>query len=246
MNRLSEDKEPRTTDRAARATWRLWAGWLLIAIAVVSLGFGLFAVDWDAVLRTVQDRRHDWQRWAEENPWLAVSAYFSVYVLWTGLSLPGAPILTLLGGALFGLWQGVILISFASTTGATLAYLSSRFLLRDWVRQRFGHRLQATNQELARAGAWYLLALRLNPVIPFFLINLLFGLTDFTIGRYWCVSQIGMLPATIVYTNAGVQLANVASLKGILSWQVTLSLIALGLFPLAAAKLAQWLRSRRV
>ena len=245
MNRLSEGKEQGTTDQVTGAAWRFWAGWLLVAIAVLSLGYGLFAVDWDEALNNVQERRQAWQLWADEHHWLAAGSYFVVYVLFTGLSLPGAPILTLLGGAFFGLVEGVVLVSFASTTGATLAFLSSRFLLRDWVQQRYGQRLEAVNRELERAGAWYLLALRLNPVIPFFLINLLFGLTSFPVARYWWVSQVGMLPATVVYTNAGVQLAQVSSLSGIMSWQVTLSLIVLGLFPLAAAKLAQWLKSSR-
>ena len=244
MNRLSEGKEQGTTDNSAGAAWRFWAGWLLVAIAVLSLGFGLFAIDWNEALSNVQERRQAWQLWVDEHHSLAAVSYFVVYVVWTGLSLPGAPILTLLGGALFGLLEGVVLVSFASTTGSTLAFLSSRFLLRDWVQQRYGQRLEAINQELERAGAWYLLALRLNPAIPFFLINSLFGITSFPVARYWWVSQVGMLPATIVYTNAGVQLAQVSSLSGIMSWQLTVSLIALGLFPLAAAKLAQWLKTR--
>src|SRR5262245_14836310 len=120
MNRLSEGKEQGTTDKVTGPAWRFWAGWLLVAIAVLSLGVGLFAVNWDEALEAVQERRQAWQLWVDEHLWLAAGSYFVVYVVWTGLSLPGAPILTLLGGALFGLVEGVILVSFASTTGATL------------------------------------------------------------------------------------------------------------------------------
>jgi uncharacterized membrane protein YdjX (TVP38/TMEM64 family) len=244
---MNQDVPQPTSHRSPLTThqnWRLWIGSVLIAIAVVSLALSWFGVDWDEVLAAAQERRQEWQGWVDDDIWLAAGLYFAIYVVFTGLSLPGAVILTLIGGAFFGLWLGVVLVSFASTLGATLAFLSSRLLLGDWVQRRYGARLEAIHREMATSGGYYLLALRLNPVIPFFLINLLFGLTRISAARFWWISQLGMLPATFVYTNAGVQLAGVTSLRGIMSWPVLLSLIALGLFPLAARKIAQWLRKR--
>ncbi len=234
---MNQDQARATTHQS----WRLWLGLAFIAIALASLALSWFGVDWDEVLAAVQEHRQHWQGRVDDHIWLAAGLYFLIYVVWTAVSLPGALIFTLVGGAFFGLWRGVIVVSFASTLGATLAFLSSRFLLRDWVQQRYGQRLRVIQTEMDLAGGYYLLALRLNPVIPFFIINLLFGLTRISVIQFWWISQVGMFPATIIYTNAGEQLANISTLRGILSWQVIVSLIALGLFPLAARKLAQWL-----
>jgi len=140
----------------------------------------------------------------------------------------------LLGAALFGFWTSLLLVSFASTLGATLAFLSSRFLLRDWVQGKFGDKLNAINQGVERDGAFYLFSLRLIPVFPFFLINLLMGLTPISTARFYLVSQIGMLPGTAVYLNAGTQLAQIESLSGIVSPSVLASFALLGLFPIVA------------
>lgn len=141
----------------------------------------------------------------------AALIYFLVYVLLTAFSIPGATVVTLLGAALFGFWLSLLLASFASTIGATLAFLSSRFLLRDWVQAKFADKLQTINQGIERDGAFYLLSLRLIPIFPFFLINLVMGLTPISTWRYYWVSQLGMLPGTAVYLNAGTQLAEISS-----------------------------------
>ncbi|WP_154181275.1 TVP38/TMEM64 family protein [Vibrio furnissii] len=162
----------------------------------------------------------------------AALIYFLSYVFITAFSIPGAAVVTLLGAALFGFWLSLLLVSFASTIGATLAFLSSRYLLKEWVQTRFGDKLHAVNQGMTRDGAFYLLSLRLIPVFPFFLINLLMGLSPIALTRYYWVSQLGMLPGTAVYINAGTQLAQLDSLSGIISPAVLLSFALLGLFPL--------------
>ncbi|KJF84572.1 FAD-dependent oxidoreductase [Photobacterium phosphoreum] len=167
-----------------------------------------------------------------ENPITAYISFFSLYILVTALSIPGASILTLLGAALFGFWTSLIMVSFASTIGATLAFLSSRFILRDWVQAKFGNRLTTLNNGIEKEGGFYLLSLRLIPVFPFFLINLLMGLTIIKTRTFFWVSQLGMLAGTAVYINAGTQLGKIDSLSGIISAPVLLSLVLLGLFPL--------------
>jgi pyruvate/2-oxoglutarate dehydrogenase complex dihydrolipoamide dehydrogenase (E3) component/uncharacterized membrane protein YdjX (TVP38/TMEM64 family) len=186
------------------------------------------------------------ESWRAAQPMTAALSYFLAYVAVTSLSLPGAAVMTLAGGAVFGLLWGTILISFASTIGATLAFLVSRFLLRDWVQQRFGERLRAINAGVAREGGFYLLALRLVPAFPFFLINLAMGLTTIRTWMFYWVSQIGMLLGTIVYVNAGTQLAKIESLSGILSPALLASFALLGIFPLIAKKIAGRLRANKV
>lgn len=180
------------------------------------------------------------------HPVRAVGIYFVVYVVATALSLPGAALLTLAGGAIFGLLWGTVIVSLASTLGATLAFLMSRFLLRDWVSQRFGQRLDAIDKGVQREGAFYLFTLRLVPVFPFFLINLLFGLTAMKARTFFWVSQIGMLAGTLVYVNAGTQLARLDSLSGILSPALLGSFVLLGVFPLIAKKLVELVRMNKV
>ncbi|RZR06439.1 TVP38/TMEM64 family protein [Vibrio vulnificus] len=176
----------------------------------------------------------------EENFLFASISYFVIYVGLTAFSVPGATVVTLLGAALFGFWYSLLLVSFASTIGATIAFLSSRYLLKDWVQARFGDKLSAINQGVEEDGAFYLFSLRLIPVFPFFLINLLMGLTPISIGRYYLTSQIGMLPGTAVYLNAGTQLADINSLSGILSPTVLASFALLGIFPIAV----KWIMSK--
>ncbi|BBT90203.1 TVP38/TMEM64 family protein [Enterobacter mori] len=176
----------------------------------------------------------------EHAPLRSALTYFAIYVVVSALSIPGAAILTLLGGALFSVWEGVLLVSFASTLGATLAMLASRYLLRDGVQRRFTLQMKTVNAGMARDGAGYLFALRLMPLFPFFLVNLLMGLTRITVRRYWWVSQAAMLPATVVFLNAGRELGRVASLRDILSPGMLFAFTLLGLFPLAT----RWLFSR--
>jgi pyruvate/2-oxoglutarate dehydrogenase complex dihydrolipoamide dehydrogenase (E3) component/uncharacterized membrane protein YdjX (TVP38/TMEM64 family) len=180
------------------------------------------------------------------SPLRVALVYFAGYVLVTALSLPGAVVMTLAGGALFGLAGGTLLVSFASSLGATLAFLASRFLLRDLVQARFGNRLKAINDGMAKDGPMYLFTLRLVPLFPFFLVNLLMGLTPIRTLSYYWVSQLGMLAGTLVYVNAGTQLAQITSLSGILSPGLLFSFALLGVFPMLARRLAGWMQHRRV
>ncbi len=172
-----------------------------------------------------------------ENRLLVIAVYMVIYILSTSLSLPGATILTLAGGALFGFWVGVLVVSFASTIGATLACFVSRFLLRDWVQGKFGDRLTTINEGIAREGPFYLFTLRLIPLFPFWMINLVMGLTKVPLLTFYWVSQVGMLPGTAIYVNAGKELAKIDSLSGILSPSLIVSFAILGLFPLLVKKL---------
>ncbi len=181
-----------------------------------------------------------------EKPFLSSLVYFAVYILVTALSLPGAAIMTLLGAALFGFWWSLLLISFASTIGATLAFLFSRFILRDWVQTKFGNRIAPINAGIEKDGPFYLFTLRLIPVFPFFLVNLLMGLTPISTRMFYLVSQLGMLAGTAVYINAGTQLGEIESLSGIISAPVLVSLALLGLFPLIAKFIMNIITQRRV
>ena len=178
-------------------------------------------------------------------PLTAALVFFVIYVVVTGLSLPGAAIMTLVGGAVFGLLWGTVIVSFASTIGATLAFLVARFLLRDTVQQRFGDNLKSVNAGVEKDGAFYLFALRLVPAFPFFVINLAMGLTPIRTAMFYIVSQIGMLPGTLVYVNAGTQLANVESLGDIASPSLLASFALLGIFPLIAKKVVEVVKARQ-
>jgi uncharacterized membrane protein YdjX (TVP38/TMEM64 family) len=169
----------------------------------------------------------------------ALAGYALLYIIVTALSLPGATILTLAGGAIFGLFWGTVIVSFASTIGASLAFLSARFLLRDWVQARFAEQLKTINEGIERDGEYYLFTLRLVPLFPFFMINLLMGLTTLKTRTFYGVSQIGMLAGTLVYVNAGTQLGKLESLSGILSPLLVGSFVLLGLFPLLAKKIVE-------
>lgn len=170
----------------------------------------------------------------DANPALYIAGFFLLYVAVTGLSIPGAAIMSLVAGALFGVVVGTLIVSFASTMGATLAFLSSRYLLRDWVQGKFGERLRAVDDGLEKDGAFYLFTLRLIPVFPFFVINLLMGLTRIKTPTFFWVSQLGMLPATIVFVNAGTQISRIESTAGLLSPTLIASFVALAFFPWAA------------
>jgi uncharacterized membrane protein YdjX (TVP38/TMEM64 family) len=167
----------------------------------------------------------------DANPLLYIGGFFLIYVIVTALSLPGAAIMSLVAGALFGVVIGTIIVSFASSIGATLAFLSARFLLRDWVQSKFGERLKAIDDGIARDGAMYLFTIRLIPLFPFFVVNLLMGLTRIKTRTYYWVSQIGMLPATVVFVNAGTQISKVDSTAGLLSPTLIGSFVLLGIFP---------------
>ena len=181
----------------------------------------------------------------DANPVLYIAGFFILYVAVTGLSIPGAAIMTLVAGALFGVVIGTVIVSFASTMGATLAFLSARFVLREWVQGKFGERLRAIDDGLEKDGAFYLFTLRLIPVFPFFVINLLMGLTRIKTGTFFWVSQLGMLPATIVFVNAGTQISRIESTSGLLSPTLIASFVALALFPWAAKAIVALVKRSR-
>lgn len=174
------------------------------------------------------------------HPMLATSVYALIYIAVTSLSLPGATILTLAGGAIFGLLWGTLIVSFASSIGATLAFLAARFLFRDAVSARFGHLFNELDTGIAHDGAFYLFSLRLVPLIPFFVINLIMGLTALKTPTFYWVSQAGMLAGTLVYVNAGTQLAKIDSVSGILSPLLVGSFALLGIFPFIAKKIVEY------
>lgn len=219
---------------------------LLAIILLLVAGFFLFDLGQYLDLASLKAQHAALDAQVVANPWLVGGLFFLVYVLVTALSLPGAALMTLVGGALFGLAGGTLLASFASTLGATLAMLSSRFLLRDWVQARFSQRLTGIDQGIAREGASYLFALRLVPVFPFFLINLAMGLTRLPVRTFWWISQLGMLPGTLIYVNAGRELGQLDSLAGILSPGLLGAFVLLGLLPILSRKALGWFKARKV
>jgi len=216
----------------------------LVAVACVAAFFAL-GLDRLLTLEALHARQAAAIAYREAHPLLAAGAYAAIYVVVTGLSLPGATVLTLAGGALFGLLWGTVIVSFASTIGATLAFLGARFLFRDAVQAHFGKRMQTIDVGMARDGLLYLFTLRLVPLFPFFVINLLMGLTAMRPLSFAAVSQLGMLAGTVVYVNAGTQLAQLDSLAGVLSPRLLFAFALLGVFPLFARRAVDLLRARK-
>ena len=192
---------------------------IVVIVAVLALIGAFFVFDLQQYLTFdyLKSQRESLLEFYAANRWSMLTIYFFIYVAVTALSLPGATIMTLAGGAVFGLFAGLVVISFASTIGATLAFLLSRFVLRDYVQNRFGENLRAFNNGIKKEGDFYLFTLRLIPLFPFFVINLVMGLTPMRAWRFYLVSQVGMLPGTIVYVNAGSQIGALESAAGILS-----------------------------
>ncbi|MGO2320495.1 MAG: FAD-dependent oxidoreductase [Vibrio toranzoniae] len=220
---------------------------LLLTSAIILIGlFFTFDLQHILTLDGLKARMDDFSNWQQRSPVLVAASFFVIYILITALSLPGAAILTLAAGGLFGLTSGLFIVSFASTIGATLAFLVSRYLLRDTIEKKFSSRLKPINQGIERDGAFYLFTLRLVPIFPFFLINLLMGLTKIKTLTFYLVSQIGMLAGTVVYVNAGTQLAQIDSLKGILSFDLIVSFALLGIFPFIAKSIIAAIQKRRV
>ncbi len=218
---------------------------LAVGIAVFAGGLSYFDLWQYLNLEEIKSSQADLATYYAENRLVCTAAYFLLYVFVTALSLPVAAILTLLGGAIFGLVAGTIVVSFASTTGATLAFLACRYLFRDAVEEKFSAQLAKINRGIEKDGAFYLFTLRMIPVVPFFLINLLMGLTSITARTFFLVSQLGMLAATIVFVNAGTQLAAIESTQGILSPSILASFALIGLFPLVAKKIISVVQSNR-
>ena len=217
---------------------------LLVALAIFAFVF--FDVGEMLTLENLKNQQQSMDARYQASPLMVILVYFLIYVAATALSIPGAAILTLAGGAIFGVVTGTIIVSFASTIGATFAFLGSRYLFRDWVQARFGDRLKALNEGMARDGAFYLFSLRLVPVFPFFLINLLMGLTPIKTRTYFWVSQLGMLLATIVYVNAGTQIARIDALSDIVSPGLLGSFAVLALTPWIGKWIIAFVKRRRV
>ena len=218
-------------------------------IGLVALGvsaFFMFELNQLLTLENIKASQAQFEQWRNTSPIFVSLAFLIIYTIVTALSMPGAAIMTLAAGALFGIIWGTIIVSFASTFGATLAFLASRYLFRDFIQQRFGNQLQSINNGIQRDGNFYLFTLRLVPVFPFFLINLLMGLTLIPAKSFYWVSQVGMLVGTIIYVNAGTQLSQIENLNSILSGQLLLSFALLGIFPLLAKKAVNIFKRNRV
>ena len=231
---MAEEKNNKTVNRI------IIAGLIIVGIVL----FRYFELGQYLTLDYIKASQAKFQSLYQAHRLLVVAAYMVIYIAVTGLSLPGAAVLTLAGGGLFGLVVGTVAVSFASTIGATLACFVSRFLLREWVQNKFSDKLVTINAGIEKEGAFYLFSLRLVPIFPFFVINLLMGLTRMRMFTFYWVSQIGMLAGTIVYVNAGKELAKIDSLSGIISPGVLLSFVVLGLFPITVKKLLALYKAR--
>ncbi len=227
---------------------RVWKKLVVLVVAGAAATIGYVSFRDVLTLQNLAAKEAELRNFQQDNSLLVFGAAFLLYVAVTGLSLPEATVLTLVCGWFLGGWRGVVLVSFASTTGATVAFLVSRFLLRDSVQSRFGEKLNSFNRALEREGAFYLFMLRLIPAVPFFVINVVMGLTPIRTRTYWWVSQVGMLPGTAVYVYAGSSVPHLATLaekgaKGILSPQLLVAFVLLGLVPLILKKALQRFRT---
>ncbi len=242
-------EEP-STEQVSTSSNRWWKKLVLLAIAAASFAaiyvyFGDFIFGGDeggSFLDRLAAQQSKLEAYQQQNPILVYGIAFLVYVLVTAFSIPVATVLTLAFGWYFGLWRGLVLVSFASTAGATLAFLFSRYLLRDSIQNQFGDRLEKFNTALEREGPFYLFTLRLIPVVPFFVINLVMGLTPIRVTQFWWISQLGMLAGTFVYVNAGAAVPSLETLaekgtSGILSIQLVFGFVLLGLFPIVVKKM---------
>jgi uncharacterized membrane protein YdjX (TVP38/TMEM64 family) len=224
--------------------------WLVFAALVTAVAFGWYIFREHLSLDELIRREGELRAELATNTARCYFAAFLLYVAVTALSLPVATGLTLLYAWLFGFWRAVLLVSFASTTGATMAFWLSRYLLRDWVRERFGARLAGFNEALARDGAYFLFTLRLVVIVPFWLVNLVMGLTPIRTWTFWWVSQLGMLPATSIYVWTGANLPSLERLAqdgaaGLVDWKLLAALAALGLFPWIVGAIVRRLEKRR-
>ncbi len=220
--------------------------WLILGTFLVLIAlFFYFDLHRVITLENFQSHRASMVDYVSENRALSILLFAFFYVTVTGLSLPGATVMTLIAGAVFGLAVGLVLVSFASTIGASVAFVLARYLFRDLVQRRFESALKPINEGVRREGAFYLFALRLVPAVPFFAINVGMGLTPMPLWTFYWVSQLGMLAGTFVYVNAGEQLGQLESISGIFSPMLIGSFVLLGLFPLIAKKVLEHARNRR-
>ncbi len=218
---------------------------IIAAIIALIAIFRFFHLEQYLTLEYLKASRETFLGLYEQNSLLVIGAYFIIYVVVTALSLPGAVVMTLAGGALFGLMVGTLVVSFASTIGATCACIVSRYLLQNWVQTRYGEKLAPINNGIEKEGAFYLFTMRLIPAFPFFLINLAMGLTKIPIRSFYWVSQVGMLPGTIVFVNAGKELGKIDSLSGILSPSLLFSFALLGVLPISFKKIISLYRRKK-
>jgi len=214
----------------------------LIAIVLILLLF--FDVHHYISLEYLKSSKDKLNFYYQDNPLLVLGTYFVIYLGSTAFSLPGAALLSLAGGALFGLTAGTLVVSFASTIGATLAMLIARVLLRDWVQNRFAAQMETINSGMLKEGAFYLFTMRLLPAVPFFAINLVMGLTPLRTVTFFWVSQVGMLPGTLVYVNAGSELGKIQTIDDILSPSLIISFVLLGIFPLLVKKILTGIQAK--
>ena len=221
---------------------------IILAAVIIALIAAFFVFDLQQYfnLQFLKEQKQGLNEMFEANP-IGVSAlYFSIYVIFTALALPAALILTLAGGAVFGFWHGLLLVSFASSIGATLAFLMTRYLFHDSVYKKFGHRLETVNKGIANEGALYVFGLRLVPLFPFFVINSVLALTKLKTFTFYWASQLGMLAGTAVYVNAGTQLANLNDTSDILSFKLIVSFALLGVFPFVAKALLKLIKTSKL
>lgn len=242
MNDASEQSSAMASESSSK-TGASWIIKVAVLLAIGAAAFFVYKTYGDSLnLETLVSKESQLRQYKMDSPLLVYSVALVVYVLVTGLSLPGASVMTLAYGWYFGFFRGLILVSFASTAGATLAFLLSRYFLRDFIQNKFGDKLKSFNESLEREGAFYLFTLRLIPAVPFFVINVVMGLTPLKTWTYWWVSQLGMLAGTIVYVYAGSQFPDLKTLAetgpgGILTPGLFAAFVALGLFPLVVKKL---------
>ena len=220
---------------------------ILLAVVLISLisAFFIFDLQQYFSLEFLKSQKESLNQLYSDKPTLVAGAFFVIYVAFTALALPAAAILTLAAGAIFGFWTGLVLASFASTIGATLAFLFTRFLFHDAVEAKFGERLAAVNQGIEKEGAFYVFGLRLVPLFPFFVINSILALTKLKTWTFYWVSQVGMLAGTAVYVNAGTRLAQIDSLSGFADPLLVASFVLLGVFPILAKKTLGFLKQRK-
>lgn len=230
--------------RAPPKRW-VWVGLIVVVLIAIFLYFH-FDLGHRLSLDVLKQSRDGLVALYQQHPSLTLAAFFGLYVAMAALSIPGATIFTLASGTIFGLAVGLVVVSFAASVGATLAFLTSRYLLRDTVQSKFSRQLGAINEGMQRDGTFYLLTLRLIPAFPFFLVNLLVGLTPIAATRFYWVSQLGMLPATAIYVNTGTQIANIQQVSDVLSPGLLASLVLLGIFPLIAKSLVSAFRTRKI
>ncbi len=221
---------------------------LVLAAVIAVIGFTYAIYGDELSLTSLSEKEEFFRQYQQEHPVLVHAVALLVYVVVTGLSLPGAAALTLLMGWLFGFWDALILVSFASTAGATISFLLSRYLLHEWIQNRFAKQLAGFNNALEREGAFYLFTLRLIPAVPFFLINVVMGLTRMRVWTFWWVSQVGMLAGTGVFVYAGAQLPSLQQLAengigSVLSPQLIVAFVLLGIFPIAVKKIMGRIRA---